>query len=85
MPLNEKPAVPGGFLFSPVSPDLTELRECLDQPERNALKPAGQECDAGDHEKHADGLLDPPELLTHMAGRADERADRRGGEDEGQP
>src|SRR3984957_7981633 len=83
-PLNEKPAVFGGFLFC-VSPDLTELRKRLDQPDRNALETAGQKRDAGRDEQDADGLLDPAELRAQMTRRANEGADRGGGEDEGQP
>src|SRR5262245_19478930 len=78
-----KPAGDGGFPFV-LSPDLTELREGLEQPQRNALEAAGQKGDAGQNEQDADGLLDPAELLPQMERRAHEWADRCGGEDEGQ-
>src|SRR5579862_2147328 len=67
-----------------VSSDLAELRESFDQPKRNALEPAGQESDAGRNEEDPNRVLDPAELLTQMERRAHERADRGGGEDEGQ-
>src|ERR1700722_2757433 len=67
------------------SPDLAELREGFDQPDRNALKPASQKCDAGRDEQDAHGFLDPAELRAQMARRADEGPDRGGREDEGQP
>ena len=50
------------------SPDLPELRERLDQPERNVLEAAGQERDAGRDQEHADRLLDPAELFAHVRG-----------------
>ncbi len=77
--MNGKPALSGGFLFAH-SPDLAELRKRLDQPQRNALKAAGQKQNAGRDEQDADGLLDPAELRAQMARGADERADRGGGE-----
>src|ERR1700733_911916 len=79
-----KPPSPAGFFFC-VSPDLTELRKRLDQPQRHALETASQKRHAGRHEQDADGLLDPAELRAQMSRRADEWTDRGGGEDEGQP
>ncbi len=42
---------------------LPELRKGLDQPQRCALKPAGEEGDAGRDEEHADRLFNPAELF----------------------
>src|ERR1700722_785893 len=74
---------PAGFFFQP-SPDLTELRKRLDQPQRHALETASQKRDARRNEEDADRLLDPAELRAQMPRRADERADRGGGGNEGQ-
>src|SRR5271157_572610 len=66
------------------SPHLPEPRERLDQPQRYALEAAGEKRDSGRDQEHADRLLDPAELFLDRARSAHERADRRGGGDEGQ-
>src|SRR5258708_39922274 len=76
------PPSSAGFFYS--SPELTELRKRLDQPQRHALETASQKGDSGRDEEDADGLLDLTELCAQMARCADERADRRGGGNEGQ-
>src|ERR1700722_2152974 len=77
------PPSPAGFFFQ-LSPDLTELRKGLDQPQRHALETASQKRDASRDKQDADGFLDPAELRAQMPRGADERADRGGREDEGQ-